>query len=282
MADTARLHAEQLEYWKGAGGERWVAQQALHEGMLTEFGRVVLDRAAARPGENAIDIGCGCGNTSAELAARVGANGHVLALDVSEPILSVAKARIASFPNARTLLADAATYNFEPGATDLLFSRFGVMFFGDPTAAFANLRAAMKPTGRLVFACWRSFAENMWMKAPYKAVLKHVPPMPSPDPDDPGPFSFADADRVTRILTGAGFRKPEFEKFDMMIDLGGGQGIAAATAGALAIGPAARALADQPEAVRRAAEEAIRQTLAPYEVGDRVELPAAIWIVKTT
>jgi hypothetical protein len=156
------------------------------------------------------------------------------------------------------------------------------MFFGDPTAAFANLRKALKPTGRVVFACWRTPPENPWMSVPMQAARKHLPPAPEPGPEDPGPLSFGRSERVTRILTAAGFTPPTFEKVDMSVDLAAGLGLDAAVAGALEFGPAARAIEGQPDAVRDAVAVTLRETLAPYLADDgSVKLPAAIWIVRS-
>jgi hypothetical protein len=154
------------------------------------------------------------------------------------------------------------------------------MFFGDPVAAFANLRAALAPRGRVVFACWRAFDENQWAKVPLRAAYKHVPPLPRPGPEDPGPFSFADPDRVRRILTGAGFARPRFTPLDLSFDLAAaGSGVGDAAEQAARIGPTARALRDQPEEARLAALTAIRRALEPFVVGDRVPLSGAVWLV---
>jgi SAM-dependent methyltransferase len=279
MTDAAQMHADQVVYWNGAGGQRWISQQARRDQMLAQFGEIAVERSGAKPGETVLDIGCGCGETSVMLAERVGPTGHVLAADVSAPILAEARARLAPYPQVETALADASAYSFPPGAADLLFSRFGVMFFGDPVAAFVNLRKGLKPGGRLTFACWRDPKENPWMTAPMQAALKHVPPMPRPGPTDPGPFAFANDERVAGILTAAGFQPPRFEKIDVMCDLAGGNGLDAAVAASVEFGPASRLLEDQPEDVRDAARASIREMLQEYTVGNDVKAPAAIWIV---
>jgi ubiquinone/menaquinone biosynthesis C-methylase UbiE len=282
MTDTTQLHSDQVAFWNGAGGERWVSQQERRDMMLAEFGATALNRAGAKPGESVIDVGCGCGETSIELARHVGPTGHVLAIDVSAPILAQATERLKPYPQAETMLADASAYAFPQGEADLLFSRFGVMFFGDPVAAFANLKTALKPGGRVTFACWRDPKENLWMFTPLQAAMKIVPPAMKPGPEDPGPFAFANSERVARILTEAGFQPPQFEKIDVMIDLAGGQGLDGAVASAVEFGPASRILQDQPESVRTEIKDAVREALKPYAAGDTVKLPAAIWIVTTT
>jgi len=282
MPDTAQLHADQVEFWNGVGGARWVSNQKRTEGMISAVAELAIERANIKAGETAIDIGCGCGGTTVEIAKLVGPTGHVTGADVSAPILAVAAERLTGFSNAETVLADAATYDFPPGAADLLFSRFGVMFFGDPPAAFANMKKALKPSGRVVFACWRPPHENPWMVAPLEATYKHVPPLPQLEPDDPGPFSFGKQERVTRILTEAGFNAPDFESIDLTFDLAGGQGLDSAVACALELGPSARALDGQPPDVRDAVAVSMAEFLSQFSQGDSVKMQAGIWIVSTT
>jgi SAM-dependent methyltransferase len=175
--------------------------------------------------------------------------------------------------------ADATTYPFQPAAFDLLFSRFGVMFFAAPARAFTNLRAALKPGGRLAFACWRKFDENPWLQVPLRAALEHVPPLPRPGPEDPGPFSFASEARVQRILQEAGFRSIALEPRDFELDIAGGGGIDEALEAAITVGPTSRALQDKSPETRAAVATSIRRTLESYQRGQQVPLGAAIWIV---
>ncbi len=252
------------------------------DAMLEPVLRAALDRAAVQPGEAALDVGCGCGASTLALADAVGPAGRVTGLDVSAPMLDLARRRGAGRANVTWVVADAAVHPVEPASADLLFSRFGVMFFGQPEVAFANLRRALRPTGRLVFACWRAFADNPWMRVPLHAAYAHVPPLPRPGPEDPGPFAFADQDRVRRILSQAGFREPRCTPVDLTLDLAGGEGLDTAVQHAIGFGPAARAMQDQPEAARAAATAAIRDALAPHVVDDRVPMPAAIWLVEGT
>lgn len=279
MTDAAGLHADQVAFWNGPAGAQWAAGQERMDAMLAPVAEAAVAHAAVRPGETVLDIGCGCGATTLAIAKLVGPTGQVTGLDVSAPMLDLARTRGAGLANVSWILADAASRDFEPSAVDLLFSRFGVMFFGDPASAFANLRGALRPEGRLVFACWRAFAENPWMRVPLHAVTAHVPPLPRPGPEEPGPFSFADPDRVTRILTQAGFAPPRFTKLDAVLDLADGGGLEAAVRQSVSFGPASRAMQDQPEAARAAATDAIRAALAPLVDGGRVALPAAIWLV---
>jgi hypothetical protein len=153
------------------------------------------------------------------------------------------------------------------------------MFFGDPKQAFANIRKAAKPSGRLVFACWRTPQENRWMSAPAEAIAKHFPAAEKPDPELPGPFAFCNPARVSAILTAAGFAPPRFTKFDKMMDLAIGEGLEGAVRSAMELGPAARLLDGEGEALRSNVADTLRGFFAPQLRSGRLELPAAIWIV---
>jgi SAM-dependent methyltransferase len=278
MTDTDQLQADQFAYWNGPGAEHWVAQQAHTDLMLAPAADALIAHAAPRPGERVLDLGCGCGSTTLLLAPIVGGTGHVTGLDFSAPMLRVARRRGAGLANVAWAEADASSYT-PTQPFDLLVSRFGVMFFGDPVAAFANLRRTLRPGGRLAFVCWRPIAENPWMQVPLHAAYQHVPRLPKPGPEDPGPFAFADPERVIRILTGAGWSDPRFAKLDLELDIAAGGGLDAAVAQATQIGAASRALRDAPEAARPAAVAAIRAALAPHVDGNRVTLPGAMWLV---
>jgi SAM-dependent methyltransferase len=204
----------------------------------------------------------------------------VLGVDLSEEMLALAKARLSAFPQARVMLADAAAFPFTPFA-DLAVSQFGVMFFGDPVQAFSNIRKAIKPGGRLVFACWRAIQENPWAQVPlHAAYAAGAPRSARPEPEQPGPFSFADPKRVTRILSEAGFIGLSLQPAELTLDLAAGDALDAAVEQTMTIGPAAAALRDQPDAVRTAAARAIEEALRPYLQNGRVALPAAIWLVQ--
>jgi len=282
MSDANQRHAEQIAYWNGPGGAQWTRQQAHTDAQLAPITEAVLAAAAAVPGEHVLDIGCGCGTTTLLLGAAIGASGHVTGVDVSEPMLGWARERGAAAHNVDWLLADAARHAFAPASVDLLFSRFGVMFFGDPTAAFAHLRSAARPGGRLVFVCWRGFDQNPWMRIPlHAAYAAGIPRMPRAGPEDPGPFAFADPDRVRRILTDAGWADPVPTPVDVQIDLGAGGGLDRALEQATNIGAASRALREAPEELRRAGVAAIRAALEPHVQGKRVALPGAVWVISS-
>jgi SAM-dependent methyltransferase len=212
-------------------------------------------------------------------AKKVGPTGHVLGIDISGPMLARARQNVPAGAQVDFVLADATVHPFEPASFDLLVSRFGVMFFAEPAVSFANLHKAMRPSGRLAFACWRDPRENPFFMAPLQAVYKHAPKPPPPGPEDPGPFSFASEARVRRILDEAGFKGIAMEPCDLSLDIAVGRGLDAAVESTLEIGPAARALADQSPEVRAAATQSIREALAPFVRGQAVPLSASLWIV---
>src|SRR5216117_3700941 len=218
----AEKNVYQVADWNGQSGERWVANQARLDAMVAVFGQAAIEAAAPATGERVLDIGCGAGTSSLALAARVGAGGQVLGVDISEPLISRARARAPQDTPVQFRVADASSAELPEGAFDILFSRFGVMFFDDPTAAFAHMRRALKPGGRVAFVCWRGAAENDCVRLPMGALKGILPPSAPPDPEAPGPFSFGDRGRVARILTAAGFTDIAIAPFDVSVPFGEG------------------------------------------------------------
>lgn len=273
---TEPANADQIAYWNAQAGETWATQQDKLDRQLEPLGDAAIAALAPKAGERLVDIGCGAGQTTLALAERVGPDGSVLGVDISAPLLAVASGRAEGLANVSFLEADAQTQAFEPGAADAVFSRFGVMFFADPVAAFANIHKALKPGGRLAFVCWRPLAENGWMLIPLGAARKHVTSQPAmPDPDAPGPFAFADPDKIRRILAGAGFADIGIAPQDFMI---GGNPLEEALTLALKVGPLSRLLQEHPDA-REAVVGTLRETLAAHLGADGVRLPGAVWIV---
>ncbi len=272
-------NADQVAYWNGPAGQRWAERQAAQDVLLKPVADLVVERAKLQPGERVIDVGCGSGATSVAFAREVTPSGRVLGVDVSEPMLSRARLSAPADLPVEFVRADATIYPFEPESFDVLASRFGVMFFADPALSFANMRKALKPSGRLAFACWREPRENPFFMAPLAAAYKHVPKLPQQGPEDPGPFAFASEARVRRILGDAGFSDVGMEACPLLLDAAIGRGLDGAIQGALEIGPVSRALDGQPEHLRAAAVDSIREALTPFAKGDAVLLPASVWIV---
>jgi ubiquinone/menaquinone biosynthesis C-methylase UbiE len=272
-------NADQIAYWNGPGGQRWADRQQTQDVVLAPVSGILIERAKVKAGERIVDVGCGCGATTVALAQKVGPAGHVLGIDISAPMLARARELVPPGLSADFVLADATIYPFVSESFDQLVSRFGVMFFAEPALSFANLRRALRPSGRMAFACWRDPRDNPFFMAPLQAVYKHAPKLPQLGPEDPGPFSFASEARVRRILSEAGFSGTEMEPCDLSLDIAVGRGLDAAVEAALEIGPAARALAEQPLQVRAAATNSVREALAPFARGQAVPLAAAVWIV---
>lgn len=274
-------NADQVAYWNGDAGAKWAGLQARLDGLFAPISAAVIAAAAPRPGEHVLDIGCGCGDTVVALAGAVGSLGRVTGVDISAPMLAVAGQRIAAagLSQAAVLAADAATEPFAPGSVDLAFSRFGVMFFDAPVEAFINIHRALKPGGRLAFACWRPFRGNPWFHIPYKAAAPHLPEQEKPDPAAPGPFAFAEPDRVARILGLAGFSEVRIDAFDTPLTLGRPGEAEEAMRFVVQVGPVSRALATGTEAQRAAAERAVVAALEAADGPEGIRLGAQCWFV---
>lgn len=281
-------NVHQIADWNGRTGAQWLANQARLDRMLSAFGADAMAAAAPAAGEQVIDVGCGAGSGTLEIAARVGAGGAVLGVDVSEPLIGRAQALAAGLPDPdkaslRFQVADASRAVLPVARYDLLFSRFGVMFFDDPVAAFAHLRRALKPGGRLAFVCWRGAGENDWVRLPLGAIAPLVGPAVPPPPEAPGPFSFGDRDRVERILAAAGFADVALAPVDHPIRFGEGASRAAAIEDAVdlafQVGPLTRALAGHPDAVRAQARAAVRAAFAAKADDGAVTIAGASWVV---
>jgi SAM-dependent methyltransferase len=279
MTPAQAFNEDQRARWNGTDGEYWARAQDHLDRTLAPVTRPLLEFAAPAAGSTVIDVGCGCGATTVELARAVGPSGRVMGIDISQPMLGRAKERLREFANTTCLLGDAAVLRLPDVRADLIVSRFGVMFFGDPVAAFANLRAGLGSGGRVRFACWRPIHENPWLQVPLHAVYEHAPRLPKPAPEEPGPFAFADPERVTRTLTAAGCTRPSFTPLDIDLDLAAGGTIEDAVMHSSNTGPARRVLENQPDDIRARALESIRRALTPYASATGVRLPGAVWLV---
>ncbi|NWH07622.1 MAG: methyltransferase domain-containing protein [Alphaproteobacteria bacterium] len=270
---------DQREYWNGDVGARWAAHYERTDRMLERISSALFAAAVPLPGEHVLDIGCGAGTTSLALARAVGAEGRVTGLDISEPMLAVARTRAATAGLPITFTAaDAASADMTGLGADLLFSRFGVMFFDDPISAFANLRQAASAKGRLAFVCWAPAAENAWVMEPMLAALPFLPPQPEVPPGTPGPFAFADKDRTRAIITHAGYREVEIEPLRSSAYIG--DDAKAAAAEMLQIGPLSRAVAGLDEETKVSILTAVEGRLRAHEGKDGIALGAACWLVR--
>jgi SAM-dependent methyltransferase len=272
-------NADMIEYWNGPGGDAWIARGEVQDAGIALVTDTLLARAELRPGECVIDIGYGTGNVTVEAIRLVSPKGRVLGIDISGPMLERAEARLSGTGNVTLVQADATVYPFPEAAFEAAVSRMGVMFFAEPAKSFANIRRALRPGGRLAFACWRGRDENPWVSVPLGAARAHAPAQKLPSPNDPGGFSFGSEAHVRSILGAAGFAEPAFEKLDFERDIAQGRGLEHAVASAMKGGPAMRLFANAPPETMRAATEAVRRALVPFARGDRVPMTAVAWIV---
>lgn len=279
-SDAKAPNEEQRAFWNEAGAERWVEGHEELDERLHPFGVAAIDAARVQPGETVLDIGCGCGDTSLEMAKRAGADGSVLGLDLSRVMLERARERAQDLENVRFEEGDAQVYPFEARSVDVIFSRFGVMFFEDPTAAFTNLRRALRPEGRLAFVCWQGLEKNPWMAIPLSVTARHVDPGPSPEPGAPGPMSFADADRVRGILEGAGFEGIDVTAFTPAMQIAAD--VDAAVTFLMRYGPSGRLLRDASSEVVDAVTADMREALLPFFGDEGLGLGSSAWIVTAT
>jgi len=270
-------NAEMIRYWNETVGPRWIEMEAQLDAQIAPLGLAAMARAHVAAGEHALDVGCGCGQTSLQLADRVGPRGGVLGIDVSGPMLARARARAAGTDHVRFLNADAQTHAFGE-RFDLVFSRFGVMFFADPPAAFANLHRSLRPGGRIAFVCWQAIDRNPWMLVPLRSLAGIVELPAPPAPGAPGPFAFADPERVKTALAAGGFRDAALEPLAGELAIGAGGDLEHTVAFALQIGPAGAALREASADVRRRAADAVRAALAPLVTPKGVVAPYAAWI----
>ncbi len=277
IANTA-----QAEHWNtGEAVAHWVDNQARYDRMNAPFAAMILDAAGLRPGGNVLDVGCGCGGTTLA-AARLIAPGQAVGLDLSGPMLARARADAgaAGLGNAVFLQGDAQVHPLEPARFGTVLSRFGVMFFADPVAAFANIRSAARPAGRLVFVCWQPLAANEWLLVPGAALAAHVQPAGFGSGDGPGMFAFADPDRIRQILAAAGWQDIEITSEHASILVGGGGSIDDAVEFVCTSSMGRTMLAGADASTADRAIASVRAALSPYADADGVHLGAAVWLVQ--
>jgi len=278
--DTADPNKAQRIYWNTVAGPRWVASPGFRERRNQESLALLLACLRLAGGENVLEIGCGTGAVTIPLAKAVGVDGRVVAVDISEPMLTAARQRVgeSGMRNVTLLSGDAQVLAFERGAFDIATSRMGVMFFSDPVVAFRNIGSSLKPGGRLVFACWAPLAENPHWLITYDIALRHLgPPAPSTG-HVPGPLAFGDPGYISRVLADAGFADIEIERAHPTI-VGGSPEEEARQA--LMMGPTARLIEvkEPADAIRRAIAEEIVAAFAAEARSGPIRLRATIFLV---
>jgi SAM-dependent methyltransferase len=247
------------------------------------LGLPAIEALALHAGERVLDVGCGAGQTLVQLAEQVGSNGWVTGIDIAEPLVNLARARITASSHAHVdvVLADAESVVLDQ-PYDALFSRFGVMFFDDPAAAFVNLARSLRSAGRLAFLCWQTIDLNPWASLPLQAVRSIAPETPMPDmllPGRPGPFRFGDPDLVRNILARAGFRDVALTPHATQMSFGGAQTVEEAVTFALEIGPSARVASQMPAESLPRARTALASVFQSALSSDGIRMLANTFVV---
>ena len=275
MNDSEQIGV-QTALWNGGAGQGWVAMQDLIDRLYLPFEYLLVD-AVARVSRGAVlDVGCGTGGTTVAVARRLGLDSRCTGIDISEPMIAAARARVEGEGTpVRFIVADAQAHPFEPASVDTIMSRFGVMFFDDPVRAFANLRRAATDDGSLRCITWRSAAENAFMTTAERAAAPLLPDLPPRRPDGPGQFAFADEGRVHRILQESGWVDIEFRPIDLECTLPEKDLVTYLSR----LGPVGLILQDADDRTRARVIEAVRPAFDPYVHGADVRFTAACWLV---
>ncbi|MGV2291767.1 methyltransferase domain-containing protein [Trinickia sp. YCB016] len=277
MEVTSQPGNDQAKHWNGPAGVAWVETQAVLDALFKPFEAMLVEEASARPGSRVLDVGCGTGSTTLAVARRLGAAGRCVGIDISEPMIALARARAErEGSSASFICADAQDHGFEAASFDLIVSRFGVMFFADPVRAFANLRRAASDAAELRLIAWRSAADNPFMTTAERAAAPLLPNLPARRPNAPGQFAFADPQRVDAILRESGWADVEIRPIDVDCTM--------PEAGLIdylsRLGPVGLMLREVDEATRKQVVETVRTAFEPYVHGDVVRFTAACWMVE--
>ncbi|KUM23488.1 SAM-dependent methyltransferase [Mesorhizobium loti] len=276
MPQSAQPNTQQAALWNDASGKAWVEMQPILDGVLAPFESLVVDAGYPGEGGNVLDIGCGAGATTLAMARRVGNDGRCVGLDISQPLVTLAaeRARVEEVANASFEVGDAQAYAFESGRFDAVVSRFGVMFFDDPVAAFTNIRQAARRDGKLAFVAWRSPVENGFLTTAARAAAPFLPPASVPDPDAPGQFAFADGAKVKRILEASGWSSIKVERVDVPCRIAEGDLMAYVTR----LGPVGAALREVDQATAEKITAVLPAAFAPFVEGGEAGFNAACWL----
>jgi len=274
MKVSTSTNEEQATLWNGSAARAWIEVQPLLDEVLRPFEDLLVQAVAAKSARRVLDVGCGTGATTLAVARLLGASGEVVGVDISEPMIGVARARAAhEGSTASFICADAQTEPFEPASFDRIISRFGVMFFENAVGAFANLRRAATDDAELCLLAWRGPAENPFMTTAERAAAPLLPNIPPREPDAPGQFAFADSGRVTRILEEGGWADIDLRPLDVPCAFPEKELVRYFTQ----LGPLGRVLHEADEATRGRIIERVRAGFEPYVHGTEVRFSAACW-----
>jgi len=276
MHDQQPKLTDQTALWKGSGGQAWVALQELIDQLFQPIEDLLVDAVSPETTSRVLDVGCGTGSTTVAVARRLGAGARCTGVDISDPMIAAARGRAArAGASAVFIVADAETYPLERASFDAVISRFGVMFFGDPVAAFTNLRGAARAGARLRCVVWRSAAENPFMTTAERAAAPLLPDLPARRPDEPGQFAFADRDRVRRILDESGWSEIDIQPIDVPCAMPENALVRYVTQ----LGPVGRFLQQADDELRARVVATVRPAFEPYVHGPEVRFTAACWMV---
>jgi SAM-dependent methyltransferase len=280
LRESDEVNREQREYWATEGPRQYQEYGETNEALLAPFGQAMLDAAQLQPGERVLDVGCGYGTSTLEAAEGVAPSGRVVGIDISAAMLEPARQRVAAagVDNVALLQADAQVHPFEPASFDVVISRFGVMFFDDPEAAFANLARALRPGGRLVFACPQDPLRSEWVRIAFGAAVGALGRAPDLGPAGaPGPFALANGDRLARLLTAAGFRDVALEGVTRPVRVG--HEIDQTVRFVMPLPQSQQLFTGAPKDVLGAAVEALRGAFTPYAGSNGVVMDSTAWLV---
>jgi SAM-dependent methyltransferase len=276
MQVTNPPNAEQVKHWSGVGADGWIELKAVIDKSFVPFTDLLLADCSSGSVSRVLDIGCGTGDTTLAAARRLGPKAECLGIDISEPMIEVARAQAEKAGlSARFLCADAQTHSFAPAVFDWVVSRFGVLFFDDPVRAFTNLRRAARDSAQLRFVAWRSPAENPFMTTAERAVAPLLPPVPPRPPDAPGQFSFASRERVSGILERSGWTDIQTRPIDVECAMPETELVRYFTK----LGPLSRVLPEMEAGLRGRVIETVRAAFTSFVHGGEVRFVAACWMV---
>ncbi|AKJ06505.1 ubiquinone/menaquinone biosynthesis C-methylase UbiE [Archangium gephyra] len=276
MSGTRQTGDEQTKLWNGLAGRAWVEEQELLDQLFKPFEELLAGAVSAGSGRQVLDVGCGTGSTTLAVARQLGAKGRCVGIDISEPMITAARARAEREGTPASFIrANAQDHAFEPESFDLLISRFGVMFFDDSVRAFANLRRAAKDGAESRFIAWRSPSENPFMTTAERAAAPLLPNLPVRQPDAPGQFAFADQRRVHRILEESGWAGIDIQPIDVACTLPEKELVRYLTR----LGPLGLILQEADDRTRTQVIETVRAAFEPYVHGAEVRFTAACWMI---
>jgi SAM-dependent methyltransferase len=278
MTTTSQANQEQREFWSGAGGCEWLRHNDWWERMFAPFGEAMLQAAALRGGDRVLDVGCGAGTSTVAAARAVAPDGAVVGVDISPQMLDVARERAPELGNVTWLEADAQLHQFQPAGYDAVISRFAVMLFDDPMAAFTNLHSCLRPGGRMAFVCWQAPTACEWISVALSVAVPAVGRYPDlGEPGAPGPFAFADGERLRGLVAAGGFGDVTVEAVTRPQRLGADP--YEAVAAVMALPETRDLLAGSPDGAYAEVAAALTEAFTPYAGPEGVVMDSTAWLV---